>query len=407
MPGGITSVQTRRPADRREQILAAASALFIARGYHNVSAADVAAAVEITAPALYRHFRGKRELLYHVVAEGLGRLGATVTRAGDLEDVLTRLSAGTVERPGLSILWQREARHLPDGEREHLRRYLSQIAAQLAALIKLARPGLDEPDAELLAWAVLAVYGSLATHRVSLPRRRLVALLRHLGASAACCATAVTPPTQPPDQKPPDQKQAAQKPPDQKQAAGEARPVASRREQMLTEAIRLFDERGFQSVSTDDIGAAVGTSGPSVYKHFPAKTDLLVAAVTRAGERRDLGIAQALAAASGPQQALPALLRAYIGFALQHSHLIGLLISEREQLPEPDRRRARQVQRDHIALWVTLLGQARPGLDPAQARIRVYAALTVVHNAVRTSRLVQRPDLPGQLFRIGEALLLG
>ncbi|MFF1843247.1 helix-turn-helix domain-containing protein [Streptomyces sp. NPDC058217] len=33
---------------------------------------------------------------------------------------------------------------------------------------------------------------------------------------------------------------------------------------MLVEAIRLFDERGFQSVSTDDIGEAVGASGPSI-----------------------------------------------------------------------------------------------------------------------------------------------
>jgi AcrR family transcriptional regulator len=385
----MTSVQTRRPADRREQILAAASALFIDRGYHNVSAADVAAAVGITAPALYRHFRGKRELLYHVVAEGLGRLDTTITRASDLADALARLSTGTVERPGLSILWQREARHLPDGEREHLRRHLSQIAAQLGVLITSARPRLTDADAELLAWAVLAVYGSLATHRVSLPRRRLVALLQHLGASAAHCAIAAPPSAQ------------------QQPRPAAAETPTSRREQMLTEAIRLFDERGFQSVSTDDIGAAVGASGPSVYKHFPAKTDLLVAAVTRAGERRDLGIAQALADAPGAQQALPALLRAYVDFALEHSHLIGLLISERDQLPEQNRPRARQVQRDHIALWVTLLDQARPGLDPAQARIRVYAALTFVHNAVRTSRLVQRPDLPEQLFRLGEALLLG
>src|SRR5579862_4698701 len=141
MPGGITSVQTpadrpaqaRRPADRRERILAAASALFADRGYHSVSAADVAAAVGISAPALYRHFRGKQELLYHVVQAGLSSLDATVTRADGLADMLTAMSAGAVQRPGLATLWQREARHLPDGEREQLRRCLSQIAARMAA----------------------------------------------------------------------------------------------------------------------------------------------------------------------------------------------------------------------------------------------------------------------------------
>ncbi|MFD3492887.1 TetR/AcrR family transcriptional regulator [Streptomyces sp. NPDC058690] len=38
----------------------------------------------------------------------------------------------------------------------------------------------------------------------------------------------------------------------------------SRREEILVEAIRLFDERGFQSVSTDDMGEAAGASGPSI-----------------------------------------------------------------------------------------------------------------------------------------------
>lgn len=371
--------------------MAAASGLFRDRGYHNVSATDVAAAVGISAPALYRHFRGKQELLYHVVLAGLGSLDATLTQAQNLADMLSAMSVGAADGRGLSILWQREARHLPDDEREQLRRYLSQTAARMAALIGSARPGLAGPDAELLAWATLAVYGSLATHRASLPRRRLEALLRHLGASAACCVIAAAPPGLAPRR--PD--------------AEDPGLAVSRREQILTEAIRLFDERGFQSVSTDDIGAAVGTSGPSVYKHFPAKSDLLAAAVTRAGERRHLGSTQALAAAASPRDALPGLLRAYIDFALEHSHLIGLLISEPDQLPDRDRRGARQVQRDYIALWVALLDQARPGLDTAEARIRIHAAHTVVHNAVRTSRLVHRTDLADQLFAIGSALLLG
>ena len=49
----------RRPRDRKQQILAAAGELFREHGYHNVSVAQVAAAVGITAPALYRHFKNK------------------------------------------------------------------------------------------------------------------------------------------------------------------------------------------------------------------------------------------------------------------------------------------------------------------------------------------------------------
>ena len=51
----------------------------------------------------------------------------------------------------------------------------------------------------------------------------------------------------------------------------------SRREQILGTAAELFAKRGFHGVSVADLGAAVGISGPALYKHFPSKDDLVVA----------------------------------------------------------------------------------------------------------------------------------
>lgn len=48
------------------------------------------------------------------------------------------------------------------------------------------------------------------------------------------------------------------------------------REQLLAAAALLFRRRGFDAVGIDDIGAAVGTSGPAVYRHFAGKHALLV-----------------------------------------------------------------------------------------------------------------------------------
>ena len=55
----------------------------------------------------------------------------------------------------------------------------------------------------------------------------------------------------------------------------------SRRESILTEATKLIATHGYPGVSTEDIGASVGISGPSVYNHFPAKSDILAAAMLR------------------------------------------------------------------------------------------------------------------------------
>lgn len=75
-------------------------------------------------------------------------------------------------------------------------------------------------------------------------------------------------------------------------SVGEVGPV-SRREQLLSAAARLFDEHGYQSVSMSDIGSAVGIAGPSIYKHFPSKGDILVAVMIRGGERMHAGVAAA------------------------------------------------------------------------------------------------------------------
>lgn len=50
-------------ADRREQILQSAAALFYERGYRATRLSDVADAVNIKAASIYHHFRNKQELL--------------------------------------------------------------------------------------------------------------------------------------------------------------------------------------------------------------------------------------------------------------------------------------------------------------------------------------------------------
>jgi AcrR family transcriptional regulator len=49
----------KRPRDRKDRIAQVAAELFCARGYHGVSLDEIAAAVGISAPAVYRHFPNK------------------------------------------------------------------------------------------------------------------------------------------------------------------------------------------------------------------------------------------------------------------------------------------------------------------------------------------------------------
>lgn len=377
---------TRRPRDRKQQILAAASELFRERGYHNVSVADVTTKVDISASALYRHFRNKHDLLYYAVLAGVDSLQESVDSSADVDSLLSTLSATSAGRRYLSVLWLREARYLDEEPRAELRTRIREVIARVSRLIAEDRPELSVADCELLGFSVLAVFSSVSGHRITLPRRRMEALLHSLSERVARCplgrGAGVPPPTV------------------------NVTTALSRREQLLTEATRLFDERGYHAVNNEDIGHACGTTGPNVYNHFDAKIDLLVTAITRGFDRRRLSARQALAEVTEPREALSRLLSAHITFALEDGHLIGAMVTELVNLPDTVRKACVQEQREYLDLWMRVLDAVRPGLDESEARITIGAMTTVIANAARTGRFRPRTDLADRLAEICTALLL-
>jgi AcrR family transcriptional regulator len=68
-------------SNTRQHILDRACELFLAHGLEGVSMRRLAQAVGVTAPALYRHFESKEQVLHEVVAEAVRSLGAYLYRA--------------------------------------------------------------------------------------------------------------------------------------------------------------------------------------------------------------------------------------------------------------------------------------------------------------------------------------
>src|SRR6195256_379995 len=245
-----------RPANRRQLIIAAAADLFSRKGYAAVGMGDVAEAVAIGPSALYRHFRGKRDVLAAVVGDALNTLDDAINLAENEQssDVAATLAAIVLRHRGVGVLWQREARQLSAGDRVKFRAAVEQIASRFAALIRARRPGLGAVEAALLAWSGLAVATSVSYHSLVLPEPEFTTLLGGLITTVvdAPIQLAPSPSTQSPETR--------------------TLRTQSRREAILTEATKLFAAKGFAGVSTEDIGGSVGIRGPSVYNHFSAKS---------------------------------------------------------------------------------------------------------------------------------------
>lgn len=354
-----------RPRNRRALIVAAAAELFVRRGYPHVAMGDIADAVAIGPSALYRHFRGKQGLLAAVVENALTALAVTD---------FAELATGALDRRDVGVLWQRESRHLEPAERHRVGEPLQRLARQLAGRLRDRRPELTADQAGLLAWSVLAVLVSVSFQRVDLPRPAYEGLLTSLAAEVA----------------------AVRLPDLGKRTAAPAFEPANRRELLLTTATRLFAERGFHSVAIEEVGAAAGIAGPSVYHHFESKADLLMTALLTGADALGEGLRTA---------SLPALLRSYAGYSLAHHDVVDLLITEVGLLPEPERHELRRTQREYVEAWVRLLLDVHPDLGPDPARVRVQAALTVVNDVARTPHLRTLPGVGDALLVVGSTLL--
>ncbi|MFC1429320.1 TetR/AcrR family transcriptional regulator [Streptacidiphilus sp. N1-3] len=158
------------------------------------------------------------------------------------------------------------------------------------------------------------------------------------------------------------------------------RPVENpRRQQIRREAARLFAARGFLGVGVDEIGKAVGISGPGLYRHFPGKDAMLADLLVGISERLLDEGRRRVAEAPDPRAALDSLLQGHIDFALDESALITLHDRELLHLPDTERHQVRSLQRQYVELWVGVARDTFPGLGE-EARASVHAVFGLLNS---------------------------
>jgi AcrR family transcriptional regulator len=367
----------KRPKNRKAQIALVAAELFCERGYHGVGVDEIAAAVGISGPAVYRHFPNKYAVLVHATRELVDGVRVLTGEALDgpaalleprerLDRVLSGLIRLSVDRRRVAGLYQWEGRYLTPEHQAEFRDELSELVGRVADVVQEMRPQLSAFNARLLTGAAFSVLSSPATHRAALSRARGEPFLQR---AAWILLTAPAPALIP-------------------VAATDTRPIAeavnppigiaSRREILLGVAIQLFYQQGYHSVGMEDIGRAAGINASSVYRYFPSKADLLAAVYYRAAERVTAGTTASLAAAENLDDALRRLVEGYVDLTFQQTDLVAVYQAENNNLPERDRHELRKVQRLQVEEWVQLLVGIRPELAAAEARLLVYAALNVV-----------------------------
>jgi AcrR family transcriptional regulator len=351
--------------------------------------ADVAAAVGLTGPAIYRHYKSKEDLLVAAVNRALDTVDEALAQAADSApaEFMHTMAGAAVARRETWILLQRELRHLGPGQRQPVEERFRRIVRAFTALVRQARGDLDRQETGLLTTAILATFASASVYRSRMPDRAQQLALA-AAATAACEARwpAVAGTGLPG--------------PMTARSASSVGWDQDRGGAILDAAIGLFAARGYQAVSLDDIGAELGMAGPSLLYYYAAKSDLLVAAFDRAAgwlaARRD---------PAGRPWSLPDLTAAYIDLAVRERLLFSVYVWEAVSLPPEAGRRIRAGLDADVAAWCDALAVTRPGLTGGQRLALVHAARAVVHDVVRLGHWHDRPDITRILRAVVSAVL--
>lgn len=167
------------------------------------------------------------------------------------------------------------------------------------------------------------------------------------------------------------------------------RAKAQRTDAILVAAAELFGARGYSSVSLEDIGAAVGISGPAVYRHFAGKQALLGALLIGVSDDLVAGGTAVVQGTADERTRMAMLVDFHVDFALRNADVIRVQDRDLAHLTEESRSDVRRLQRAYVGLWIDALS-ALVAADRDELRLRVQACFGLLNSTPHSTSAALR-----------------
>lgn len=152
-----------------------------------------------------------------------------------------------------------------------------------------------------------------------------------------------------------------------------------------------FHEKGFHGVGMDELGTRAGLSGPSLYRYFSGKDEILA---TLLDEAMDELLGATAPVEVDPVRDLRRALRHHVDFALANRPLITLYQREVRSLVDPWAKRFTRRRAQYTRSWETLVARAHPGLDETAVAATTQGCLGLVFSVAGwPDRALATPDV--------------
>jgi len=159
--------------------------------------------------------------------------------------------------------------------------------------------------------------------------------------------------------------------------------VIDSRQEILRAAARLFQQRGYDATSMNDVAAALKLSKGGLYHHFQSKDEILFEIMNHAmdiTEERVLGPVRGIA---NPEERLRALIRLHIEVVLSpRDREITVMLHENHPLPPALRRRINGRKKDYIHFLENLIAEiqgSRRSAPRVSPRAAAFALLGMIN----------------------------
>jgi AcrR family transcriptional regulator len=136
--------------------------------------------------------------------------------------------------------------------------------------------------------------------------------------------------------------------------------VVDSRQEILRTAARLFQQRGYDATSMNDVAAALKLSKGGLYHHFQSKDEILFEIMNHAMEITQERVVDPVRGIAAPEERLRALIRLHIEVVLSpRDREITVMLHENHPLPPALRKRINSRKKDYIHFLENLIAEVQ------------------------------------------------
>ena len=155
------------------------------------------------------------------------------------------------------------------------------------------------------------------------------------------------------------------------------------RQEILRTAARLFQQRGYDATSMNDVAAALKLSKGGLYHHFQSKDEILFEIMNHAMEITQERVLAPVRGIADPEERLRALIRLHIEVVLSpRDREITVMLHENHPLPPTLRKRINTRKKDYIHFVESVMAdvqRARKARGAVSPRAAAFALLGMIN----------------------------